>query len=254
MTSVVVAALLGGAVLVWPSGATVRAGAAVLRRPRAQPEPLDAAGVSPRGRWSRWTRWARWTRRRRPQDHSRLVLDLLDALAPALRAGLAPAAALTVVNQSGAASGHPRWWVSQLSAVEEAARQGEPLAPVWGRLASRISSPDLAVLARAWRISEQLGAPLADAATTAAAVLRARLDQQRRLHAATAGARATMNLLTLLPLGGIGVAALLGIAPWRLYAGSPLSAVCLVLGILLLLAGRRIVAGLIRRATRGAAG
>uniref|UniRef100_UPI003B8491F6 hypothetical protein n=1 Tax=Segeticoccus rhizosphaerae TaxID=1104777 RepID=UPI003B8491F6 len=82
-----------------------------------------------------------------------------------------------------------------------------------------------------------------------------RLRSGRRVEAASAGARATMNLLTVLPVGGAAVAAMLGISPIALYTQSPLALGCLVLGLALLMVGRLMVRRMVRRSLRaGAAG
>ena len=63
----------------------------------------------------------------------------------------------------------------------------------------------------------------------------------------TAGPRATMQLLTALPILGVGIASFLGVPPWQLYAGR-LGLTVLVLGALFLTAGRLLTRRMIRRA------
>lgn len=79
--------------------------------------------------------------------------------------------------------------------------------------------------------------------------MREQEDHLRRVSAATAGPRATMQLLTLLPLAGVAVCAVIGVNPTRLYSGAAgLSA--LGLGAILLWGGRRIIRAMISRSCR----
>lgn len=185
-------------------------------------------------------------RRRRRRHDLGAVLGVLDALAPALRAGLAPVAALGCLDFSVGRS--PR--VSALlTHLIEAAELGEPLAPVWMRQARDIGSVELALIGRAWALSESLGAPLADCVAMAADLVRQRTAREQRLAVAIAGPRATTTVLSLLPLGGPGVALLLGITPSELYSTAAAFASVLV-GLVLLAVGRwwcaRMVRGLAR--------
>lgn len=201
------------------------------------------------------------------------VLALLEGLAPALGAGLSPAESLLLVvrlnvgeQRAGFASGggdrqpsggggaaahavrpHEDAWQDQLAEVGRLAREGVPLAPVWRELAERHGSAELLLLAQAWALSERVGSALSDAVLTVTAMVRARLRQQRRVSAAAAGAKATMNLLTLLPVGGVGVALMVGVSPDELYLQSPASVGCLAAGLFLLAAGRWTVRRLVRR-------
>lgn len=179
------------------------------------------------------------------------ILGVLDALVPALRAGLAPASALGCLDLWGARSARVSVLLNDLL---DAAEQGEPLAPVWLRHARDVGSAEVALIGRAWALSESLGAPLADCVGMAADLVRQRMARERRLSVALAGPRATTTVLTLLPLAGPGVALLMGIGPGELYSGVPALA-SVALGLLFLGAGRwwcaRMVRGLARpRAAR----
>lgn len=170
------------------------------------------------------------------------VLDLLDALGPALRSGLSPAAALGCLDRPVDMASRGTL-VTELSA---AAATGKSLAPVWAARAEQQASPELRLVAAAWSLSESLGAPLADAAALAADLLRQRQERQRRLAVALAGPRATVVVLTLLPLGGPALALLLGLSPVELYANPPAVA-SVLLGLALLLLGRSWCSRMVRR-------
>ena len=133
-----------------------------------------------------------------------------------------------------------------LSVVATAASSGDPVGPRLTALAR--DSPDLAFLAQAWVVAERTGAPLAPTLTSAARDIRAALARQRRLAVLAAGPRATMHLLTVLPL--LGPLAMMGLAgldrPWS----TPVARSAVLAGVVLLWLGRRWAAWMIRRALR----
>lgn len=237
-------ALTALAVLAWPGQASARAVAAIAHprgTPTLDPAPavphraLDLLGsarrLAPRGSRSR----------SEPLTDAE-VLGLLDALAPALRAGLTPAEALRV---SLAAGGGGRL-TQTLAPVTQAAAVGGSAGAAWERAAERTGHPDLATLARAWSVSERLGCSLSCAVEQTARSSRDRTQAQQRLASATAGTRATSTLLTLLPVGGIAVAPLLGLDPMALYS-TPVALACLLVGGCLIVLGRWIVQRMVRR-------
>lgn len=220
--AILTAALSVTALLLWPTRASVRsdAAAAVLAQAR-----------SPRS-WNP----TRWVRRWRLRSQGVVdVVPLLDGLSASLAAGLTPEESLRI-----AASGAEPGMAASLSPVVEAAKEGRPLGGAWQRVARSEGHRDLASLARAWVISERLGCPLADAVSTTASTSRARTVLTQRLDSATAGARATCALLSALPIGGVGIALMLGIDPVTLY-GSPIALASALVGVCLLLAGRWLV-------------
>jgi tight adherence protein B len=113
------------------------------------------------------------------------------------------------------------------------------------------TAADLTVLARAWRVSEATGAAASHTTAAAAASVRARQEADRRVGAALAGPRASMRLLTLLPLAGPLVALLLGIDPGSLY-GSVAARWAAATGLVLTAAGWRWTTALVGRAQRPA--
>lgn len=243
MTSVagVLAGLLAVlAVLLWPGGSARRARALALgqRRLRGLGAPTRPGPGRPGG-WRR-SRW--W--RRRSATYPSVLLPLLDGYAAALRSGLPATGALAVVIDSG-----PPTARRLLGPVLAAASGGRPTAPAWSRLARAHRSAELALVARSVALSERLGAPLATALTTAALSVRSRQEHDQRLRTATAGARATATLLTALPLGGLGVAVVLGLSPRELYGSLP-AVLSLLLGVVVLVLGRAAVAVLVARVGR----
>lgn len=231
-SGVVPALLCLSAVLLWPTRSTIRERATVAVLPTTPPKPT-------------LSRWLASLRRRRRRPAHPDLLPLLDGLAASLSAGLTPEEALRMASRSSPQEGLE----GVLTPVLAAAQEGAPLGGPWQRVARDHHHPDLAALARAWVISERLGCPLAEAVSSTASTSRARAMLEQRLDSATAGARATCMLLTVLPLGGVGIALMLGIDPMSLY-GTPISAASALAGLGLLMAGRwivnRMVAGVAR--------
>lgn len=246
MTRVAVgAAILAVAVLVWPRRRWPTG--LVLGVRSAQPSTavgLRAARL-PSLRALSWRRGLWWGMRRRGRrrtadEEVAEVLVLLDALAPALRAGLPPADALRAVAP---AAGEPP--PGLLADLLHAADSGEPLSAVWRARAHDLVSGDVGLVASAWSLCEQLGAPLAPTVSTVGAVLRERRAVQRRVDAALAGPRASVTVLTALPAVGPLLALVMGISPLDLYA-SPPGAASLLGGLVLLAGGRWWVSRLVR--------
>lgn len=179
------------------------------------------------------------------------LLALLDAIVPALEAGMAPASALRIAADARSTPGHLDPLGSLARAMASAAADGASLGPLWREAAESAGSAELLLLAQAWSLTEDMGAPLAQAVRTTAGLLEARIAHERRLAAAVAGAKATVNVLTVLPIGGPLMALMLGIGPGELYASSRLTQGSLVLGLCLACLGRWWVRRMIRAVARG---
>lgn len=261
----VVCLLAAGAVLLWPAGgraAQVRAGVPRVGEGRAggvrvgpvpgqdaDGVPGDDLDVDGQGWRARVRLLAHRLRHRGASARARSTeLALIDGLAAALEAGLPVprAVALTVGELGLEESGPPGW-----AGLARAAAEGQELAPAWQRLARQTRSPALGSVARAWRVASLTGAPLASALRVSAHTARERHRLIRAVEVATAGPRATVGVLTLLPLAGVGLAAVLGVGPTTLY-GHPIAQASAGTGALLILAGqvwvRRMVAGVTRSA------
>ncbi|MEO3937784.1 hypothetical protein V3N99_13650 [Dermatophilaceae bacterium Soc4.6] len=227
-----------------PWGSVLGAGLPGRRRRRGAPGRLAA-------------RAGRWRGRRRAGDPD--LVALLDLLVPALRAGLPVALALGgdwegvgEVDRGGdlddQATGPSGWVASLTDQLRVEAACGRPLAPVWAVHSAAAGSTEGGFVARAWELSETLGAPLAESVAEAASAVRARIARSQRLEVAVAGPRATARILTLLPLVGPLVATAMGISLPQLYSG--VGSVCVLAGLLLLLLGRAWCARLLRSVSR----
>lgn len=224
------------AVLLWP-----------VRPTRALPTQSDAGRVDVDRKVDAPLRWIARRRARDPHGDADRVIGLVEGVGPAIRAGVPPATAVSTAAALSAVNVQDPQLRTDLLDLARAAEVGEPLADTWSRLAERHDLRAVGEVGRAWALSESLGCGLTESLDTATALARDQMDRIRRTAVATAGARATMQLLTLLPLVGIGIAAVMGIAPWRLYAG-PLGVAVLALGVALIVAGRRLVRRLTVRA------
>ena len=179
------------------------------------------------------------------------LLGLLETLAPALEAGIPPAPALRIAADARSGSGQRDPLAALVSDIATAGAEGATLGPLWRRAAESAGSAELLLLAQAWSLTEDMGVPLAQAVRTTAGLLEARIAHERRLAGAVAGAKATVNVLTVLPVGGPLLALVLGIGPGELYGGSQLTQSSLVLGLCLAGVGRWWVHRLVRAVARG---
>ena len=236
-------------VLVWP-GSFSRKGLAIL--PRASAPDHFARGGQGSARSSSWGRARHWRPGHRPAGvDTQDLLALLEAIAPALEAGMAPASALRFAAEARLDPGHRDPLEVLVREMACAAADGDQLGPLWREASESAGSAELLLLAQAWSLTEDMGAPLAHAVRTTAGLLEARIAQERRLTAAVAGARATVNVLTVLPVGGPLVALVLGIGPGELYGSSRLTQGSLVLGLCLAGIGRWWVRQMVRAVERG---
>lgn len=229
------AVLVVAAIVTWPGSGRTTA--------------VSGPGSEPRSRFPRPS----WLRRLTGSpDRDDEIVHLVEAVGAALSAGLGPADALRLVTDSRADGGATRSEVDDaLPSLVLRARSGDTLSQGWHEVADQLGSTQVRLLARAWALSESSGAPLASAASTAAHLLRAERDRRRRSQAAVAGARATIRILTVLPLGGPVLAVLLGLDLARLYAQSPAVWACVGAGLVLIVVGRWWVARLVAGAVAG---
>lgn len=247
---VVVACALAGAVLLWPGRLSARRAHDALTLVTARPD--EPSGSSGRLRRLAWNDdpvqvFQQWRASRRAGDVEAAALALLDAAGPALQAGLTPAAAvrLAVTSAHSLPSVELHRFVEGL---EDAARAGLPASGAWAELARRSGSGAVAFVAGAWRLSEVTGAPLAEAVERAAEGLRDARARRRRVAVAVAGPRATVVVLTALPLTGPLFGLACGLSPIELYLGSSLASVSVVAGALLVVIGRLWCRRLVRTA------
>jgi tight adherence protein B len=170
------------------------------------------------------------------------LADFLSLLAAPLRAGATPALAVVTVARAMSPGPELRALLVDLVSAEPA---DSGLTMVWLRHAERLDSEDLRFVARAWRLTEHTGAPLAEALVSVERVLRSRQRARERVATAAAGPRSSMAVLVALPCAGPLVGLAFGIGPVALYLSSPAALgsalLGLVLGLLAWVWARRII-------------
>lgn len=182
----------------------------------------------------------------RPAAPMTLVVQQLAAL---LKGGRAPARLWEEIWEVYGSSGSHAYGLSgectaMLAAARGAAALGTPVSEAI-RLAlpsafrrrdrdSRIWSD----LAACFDIAEASGCPLADVLTRFAAQLEVEDDADAARQTALAGPKATVSLLTWLPLMGLGLGIALGVDPLAILLGTPWGLAALAAGAGLTLAGR----------------
>ncbi len=144
-----------------------------------------------------------------------------------------------------AGSGLSQGSVAVLGAARAAAFRGAPVSDAirsavpaaFGRAGGR--EPQIwDQLAACFDIAEASGCPLADVLTRFAAQLEVEDDAEAARQTALAGPRATVSLLTWLPLMGLGLGIALGVDPVAILIGTPLGLASLAAGLILTVTGR----------------
>jgi len=152
-------------------------------------------------------------------------------------------------------SGLSQGSVAVLAAARAAAFRGAPVsdairsaAPAaFGRAGSR--EPQIwDQLAACFDMAEASGCPLADVLTRFAVQLEVEDDAEAARQTALAGPRATVGLLTWLPLMGLGLGIALGVDPVAILVGTPLGLASLAAGLVLTVVGRIWSSRLVRAA------
>ncbi|QQS01511.1 MAG: hypothetical protein IPK37_03415 [Austwickia sp.] len=159
-----------------------------------------------------------WPGRRRAQRRWRgdAVLRALDALAAGLEVGLAARDAL---REAAGTTDDLAVREGLLASAAGPEPGGEPAG--LGAAGPGEDLEGLALLARAWQLSDRLGTPLAQSVRAVASLLRAEVAARRAVAVAMSEARATVLVLVALPLLGPLLAAAVGVSPADLYGSAP---------------------------------
>ena len=177
------------------------------------------------------------------------VADFAELAAVGLDSGLPSDEAARLACAVGGLPAHPALQALAVQLADGAVR-GEGVGDRLAEVARGDS--DLTFLAAAWQLTDEFGVPAAPAARAAAGVLRDRASAEDRRTVLAAGPRASMWLLTLLPLSGPLVAVLLGLPVSEVYA-SPAAVLATGVGLALTGAGWLWSRALLRRSQRPAA-
>jgi tight adherence protein B len=135
--------------------------------------------------------------------------------------------------------------LTMLGAVRAAAFRGAPVSEAIRKSAHASFGHTDSREARIWYelaacfdIAEASGCPLADVLARFAAQLEVEDDAEAARQTALAGPKATVSLLTWLPLMGLGLGIALGVDPVAILIGTPLGLAALAAGVVLTIAGR----------------
>jgi tight adherence protein B len=222
----VTAALLATlAVLAWPSGNATTTPSEGVRlvgpgRPRRRLLERVVLGLRLRPGISRAAPW---------------VADFAEVVAVGLAAGLDLGSATVASARSPGVAEQAPWLHARLRrSVDQGLPASACLEPP--DTAPPAERRDLTLLAAAWRLAEEAGAAASEVTAAAADAVRARRAADERAAVLAAGPRASMWLLTSLPLGGPVAGALVGVGPDRLF-GTAAGRTCAVAGLVFTASG-----------------
>lgn len=230
------AALVALAFALWPA------------RPHGGPK-LDAgrAARPPARPWGDWGSRVIAARRGRRRRHP-WVADLAEVTAVGLDAGLDLASAALVAARSPSIVTVAPWLEDHLTASVEGGH-GVAVIGHGGAVLTVQEQRDLGMLEAAWRLAEEAGAATAVVTAAAACSIRARHTAAQRAAVVAAGPRASMWLLSALPVAGPLAAVLVGIGPGTLY-GTHAGRVSALVGLVLTATGWWWSRTILRRAQR----
>jgi tight adherence protein B len=157
--------------------------------------------------------------------------ELAEHLAAAFRAGLPPARTWALL------AARPGPFTGLAAAVAMHTELGLPGGPSLLRSAGRHRAA-VVPLAAALHLCERSGAPTADVLERLAAGLRAEAGAATDARIALAAPKATAGVLSLLPVAGLGLGALLGVDTVQVLVSTSAGHACLVLGAAAWAAGR----------------
>jgi tight adherence protein B len=246
------------------AAALVLAALLILRPPHGAAARFRRAtgGVAPPQSGSQWARLPGWVRTgsgKPAAAGSAVAMTLVvQQLAALLKGGRTPArlwdelwfvyGAKSQTRPDGApgqqANGLTQGSAATLAAARSAAATGAPVSEAITRsLPAAFPRADRecriwSQLAACFDIAEASGCPLADVLTRFAAQLEVEDDADAARQTALAGPKATVRLLTWLPLMGLGLGIALGVDPLAILLGTPLGLAALAAGIALTVAGR----------------
>lgn len=209
------------------------------------------------------TRIARLRFRRDPAAGVDAVAVIVERLAVLLSAGVPAAVAWAHLGDRATDAAGPDVAedpcaasnASVLDAASSAAADGEPVAAAIETVRSLepAASVEWGVLAAAWRVAAESGAPLAGSLRDLATALRDEAQLRREIRTALAGPIASARLVLSLPVIAVLFGVLLGFDTVTVLFGNPLGLACVTIGAVLLWLGHRWSASLAARASRSRA-
>jgi tight adherence protein B len=174
-------------------------------------------------------------RQLRARAESNQSLAAVDGLAEALRtlvAGLRAGAHPAAAAEAAAEDAHPPT-AATMHAVAAVARLDGDLSAVVDTSRSPLVSVALSRLSTAWQLAQRHGLPLAEVLDAVRRDLEQRARFTRQVLARMAGPRSSAMVLSLLPMLGIALGAVMGADPLAVLTGTALGQVLLVAGVAL---------------------
>ncbi len=173
------------------------------------------------------------------------TVELCQAVVAELSAGRTPGEALS--RAIGAIEGPPEI-VKALRPVARVARDGGDVAAALVDVAPPVGGEGLRRLASCWEVGVSVGGGLAPLVERVGGALRDMENHRQEISAQLAGPRATARLLAGLPVLGLLMAAGLGMQPLPFLFTTLPGIGCLVVGLLLNVAGLRWTDRMVRKA------
>lgn len=178
--------------------------------------------------------------RRRVEETAEAVDAVIELVASEARGGASPVRSLI----SAAAD------VELLTPVVEVARRHGDLGAALTAVSQRPGAAALRDLGSAWRVAEVAGAPLSTVLDRFVEGQRHDQDQRRQLLADVAPARATAQLMAVLPVVGLALGSGLGADPVRTLLTTLPGSLCLAAGLSLSCLGLTWIDRMVDHATR----
>lgn len=234
--------------------------------PQGRRGSRSARGVTGRGRWPGGSQVWSAIRAGKSRQQSQVVpmTVVVQQLAALLKGGRTPSRLwdeLWMVYSGEGPSGPgdqpglTRASSSMLAVARAAAMRGSPVADAIRAAAPAAFTGSQGRERRIWGelaacfdIAAASGCPLAEILTRLAAQLEMEDDADAARQTALAGPKATVTLLTWLPLLGLGLGIALGVDPLSILLGTPFGMTALAAGVALTVAGRIWSARLVRSA------
>lgn len=158
------------------------------------------------------------------------AIGAVENCAHLLKVGMTPQAVMTTLSRQN----------DRLAPISRAISLGEEPGRAIATRGEDLPSAAAEVfagMAAVWTVSERSGAPAADMILRYADAQRDALDADRERRIAMAGPRATVRVLSWLPLIGVGLGLLIGVQPVQLISGLP-GRLSIGGGVVLYIAGR----------------
>ncbi|WP_350270706.1 type II secretion system F family protein [Brevibacterium sp. CBA3109] len=149
-----------------------------------------------------------------PEQEKLWAISAVENCAHLLKVGMTPQAVMATLSRQNA----------QLAPISRAISLGEEpgrAIATRGAALPQAAAEVFAGMSSVWTVSERSGAPAADMILRYAKAQRSTLDADRERRIAMAGPRATVRVLSWLPLIGVGLGLLIGVHPVELLLGLP---------------------------------